>query len=162
MPPARAAQQRKDGGGEDDDDFVIPDDFDDDSGDDFMAADDGDYEDNRHFAAARKRAATAAAKAKKASGATKGGAGTSTLKAGHKDASKSYAWESTFQRSWDVVGEDESGSLEASVKHLLAAGKRKRAAREERRVRRGIIRHLVLVVDDSENMNEKDGGRGRR
>lgn len=131
---------------------------DDDSGDDFLA-DDGDYDDGRHFAAARRKAAK--------SGRGKAGAG-SKRKAGAlggpgaKDAGKSYAWESSFQRSWDVVGEDQSGSLEASVKHLLAAGKRKRAAREERRVRRGIIRHLVLVIDDSENMNEKDGGRGTR
>ncbi|CAO1618478.1 unnamed protein product [Parajaminaea phylloscopi] len=161
MPPARASAggRREGDAGGDDDDFLVPDDYDDDSGDDFMAGDDADYEDGRHFAAARKKAATAAAKAKKATSATKGG---KILKAGSKDASKSYAWESNFQRSWDVVGEDESGSLEASVKHLLAAGKRKRAAREERRVRRGIIRHLVLVIDDSDNMNEKDGGRGRR
>lgn len=162
MPPARAlAQNRpKDGGDEgDDDDFLVLDDYEDDSGDDFMAADDADYEDGRHFAAVRKKAPAAAAKVKKAISSEKGATG---LKVGSKDASKSYAWESDFQRSWDVVGEDESGSLEASVKHLLAAGKRKRAAREERRVRRGIIRHLVLVIDDSDNMREKDGGRGRR
>ncbi|PWN26829.1 TFIIH basal transcription factor complex, subunit SSL1, partial [Jaminaea rosea] len=136
------------GGGEDDD-----------SGDDFLMADDGDFDDGRHFAAARRKAAKSGrGKASAAATAKKKGA----LGGPSKDAGKSYAWESSFQRSWDVVGEDQSGSLEASVKHLLAQGKRKRAAREERRVRRGIIRHLVLVIDDSENMNEKDGGRGTR
>lgn len=140
----------------DDEDFIVADE-DVDSGDEFM---DGDADDQRHFQNSRfsKRGGgannirAAPTKSKKKSAGGPGGG----------DASKSYAWESNFQRSWDVVNEDETGSLEASVKHLLAAGKRKRAAREERRVRRGIIRHLVLVIDDSENMNEKDGGRGRR
>ncbi|CAO1618247.1 unnamed protein product [Sympodiomycopsis kandeliae] len=154
MPP-RASTSAAAANADSDDDFIVADD-EVDSGDDFM---DGDGDDQRHFQNSRfskrnVRPAREASKGnKKSSKSANKGAG---------DASKSYAWESNFQRSWDVVNEDESGSLEASVKHLLATGKRKRAAREERRVRRGIIRHLVLVIDDSENMNEKDGGRGRR
>lgn len=148
-----------------DDDFIVADDADD-SGDDFM--DSPPPSGNaRNFAASSSRARAGAgakgAAAGKGAAASAAAARKSALGAkGSKDASRSYAWEQTFQRSWDVVNEDESGSLEASVKHLLAAGKRRRAAKEERRVRRGIIRHLVLVLDDSENMNEKDGGRGTR
>lgn len=161
MPPRASTSRAAEVDAADDDDDFVLDVAEDDSGDEFMAAGDADLDDGRHFSAARRRAA-AAAKGK--GRGVNGSAPSSTLKPskGSKDASKSYAWESTFQRSWDAVGEDESGSLEASVKHLLAAGKRKRAAREERRVRRGIIRHLVLVLDTSENMNEKDGGRGTR
>lgn len=154
MPPrAAAATTSASASYSDDEDFIVGDD-DVDSGDDFMDGDD----DQRHFQ--RKRGVRPAA----ANANNKQSASNKRKKGplGGIDASKSYAWESSFQRSWDVVNEDETGSLEASVKHLLAAGKRKRAAREERRVRRGIIRHLVLVIDDSENMNEKDGGRGRR
>lgn len=138
-----------------DDEFIIAEE--DDSGDDFLIEDDRPSRfgrGNRAAAKARQGGQASTSTGKPVSKKTGGPNG--------KDASKSYAWESTFQRSWDVVNEDESGSLEASVKHLLQAGKRKRAAREERRVRRGIIRHLVLVLDDSENMNEKDGGRARR
>ena len=136
-------------------------DADDDSGDDFMDQDDDDdiVIGGRQSSRLRSRSAVGSSTvAKNGSHA----AISKKAKAKAKDAGGSYAWESAFARPWENVNEDECGSLEASVKHLMAAGKRKRAAREEKRVRRGIIRHLVLIIDASENMSEKDGGRGRR
>jgi transcription initiation factor TFIIH subunit 2 len=37
-----------------------------------------------------------------------------------------YVWEGEFQRSWDLVQEDEEGSLTGVVAGLVQSGKRKR------------------------------------
>ncbi|KAK0527279.1 hypothetical protein OC842_004921 [Tilletia horrida] len=68
----------------------------------------------------------------------------------------SYRWEATFKRSWDAVHEDESGSLTGTIQNLVDANKRRRTLRSEAPVQRGIIRHLVLIIDLSEAMLEKD------
>ncbi|WWD19785.1 hypothetical protein CI109_104249 [Kwoniella shandongensis] len=67
-----------------------------------------------------------------------------------------HAWEAEYKASWDVVQEDESGSLESAVESLLARGRRKRALMSETPVRRSIIRHLFIILDLSESMNDKD------
>jgi transcription initiation factor TFIIH subunit 2 len=90
---------------------------------------------------ATKRAADTAAKAKKASGNAK---------------DKGYAWEATYKRSWDAVREDAGGSLAGAVRGLLEASKRRRTLHDSAPVQRGIIRHLVLILDLSESMLEKD------
>jgi transcription initiation factor TFIIH subunit 2 len=43
-----------------------------------------------------------------------------------QNADGAYAWEGEFQRSWDVVQEDEEGSLTGVVAGLVQSGKRKR------------------------------------
>ncbi|PWN31925.1 TFIIH basal transcription factor complex, subunit SSL1 [Meira miltonrushii] len=90
---------------------------------------------------ATKRAADIAAKAKKTSGNAK---------------DKGYAWEATYKRSWDAVREDAGGSLAGAVRGLLEASKRRRTLHDSAPVQRGIIRHLVLILDLSESMLEKD------
>lgn len=90
---------------------------------------------------ATSRAADVAARAKKASGNTK---------------DKGYAWEATYKRSWDAVREDAGGSLAGAVRGLLEASKRRRTLHDSAPVQRGIIRHLVLILDLSESMLEKD------
>lgn len=67
-----------------------------------------------------------------------------------------YSWEAAYQRSWDHVQEDESGNLESAVRQMLEVSKRKRSLRDSAPVQRGIIRHLVLVLDLSEDMMDKD------
>jgi transcription initiation factor TFIIH subunit 2 len=37
-----------------------------------------------------------------------------------------YVWEGEFQRSWDLVQEDEQGSLTGVVADIVQSGKRKR------------------------------------
>jgi len=39
-----------------------------------------------------------------------------------------YAWEGEFERTWDLVQEDEEGSLTGVVAGLVQSGKRKRLA----------------------------------
>ncbi|ODV90314.1 hypothetical protein CANCADRAFT_105044 [Tortispora caseinolytica NRRL Y-17796] len=66
-----------------------------------------------------------------------------------------YAWEDRIQRTWDTVQEDEAGSLATVVAGLLESSKRRRFV-DATPVQRGIIRHMVLVIDMSDSMSEKD------
>jgi transcription initiation factor TFIIH subunit 2 len=74
-------------------------------------------------------------------------------KRGKKSRQSKAAWEDV-KRSWETVVEGEDGSL--SVGELLEAEKRKRLLRDTTPLQRGIIRHLVLVLDMSFAMVEKD------
>ncbi|CAH1757234.1 13968_t:CDS:2 [Entrophospora sp. SA101] len=67
-----------------------------------------------------------------------------------------YSWEEEYRRSWDVIQEDEDGSLKRTVESLQNLLKRKRLLRDTATIRRGIIRHLFLILDLSEAMAEKD------
>ncbi|KAI8145246.1 Ssl1-like-domain-containing protein [Fennellomyces sp. T-0311] len=73
------------------------------------------------------------------------------------DAGKAgYAWEEEYKRSWDVLQEDEEGRLSSVVAQLQQQRKRRRLLKDTAVIQRGIIRHLFLIVDLSEAMNEKD------
>ncbi|RIA95487.1 Ssl1-like-domain-containing protein [Glomus cerebriforme] len=67
-----------------------------------------------------------------------------------------YAWEEEYKRSWDVLQEDEDGSLKRTVENLQHRMKRKKLFRDTSTIRRGIIRHIFLIIDLSEAMMEKD------
>lgn len=66
-----------------------------------------------------------------------------------------YSWEEEYKRSWDVLREDESGSLESAVNQLIA-NKRRRVIRDTTSIQRGIIRHLCLIIDVSLAMTDRD------
>jgi transcription initiation factor TFIIH subunit 2 len=66
---------------------------------------------------------------------------------------KAQAWE-TVKRSWEEVLEDQDGQL--TLAPYLDAEKRKRLLKDTTPLQRGIIRHLMLVVDMSFAMAEKD------
>ena len=68
----------------------------------------------------------------------------------------SYAWEAEYSRSWDVVREDEEGSLAAALSDFVERAKRRRTQRDTSSIQRGIIRHLYLVLDLSQSMLERD------
>ncbi|GAB1313277.1 hypothetical protein MFIFM68171_03487 [Madurella fahalii] len=63
------------------------------------------------------------------------------------------AWED-IQRSWEQVVEAEEGGI--TIEALLEAEKRRRLMRDTTPLQRGIIRHLMLVLDMSFAMAEKD------
>ncbi|KAH9851435.1 TFIIH basal transcription factor complex subunit SSL1 [Lenzites betulinus] len=67
-----------------------------------------------------------------------------------------YAWEATYTRSWDTVQEDEAGSIQGAVQDLIARGRRRRLLAPAAAIRRTIIRHLVLVLDLSAAMMDRD------
>lgn len=66
-----------------------------------------------------------------------------------------YSWESEYKRSWDVVAEDESGSLTTSVNAFIERNKRRRRLGGEA-IQRAIIRHTLLVLDLSSAMSDRD------
>jgi transcription initiation factor TFIIH subunit 2 len=72
--------------------------------------------------------------------------------AAKKKPDRKAAWEDV-KRSWEAVVEGADGSLSLE---LLEAEKRKRLLRDTTPLQRGIIRHLILVIDMSFAMNEKD------
>ncbi|OCH86130.1 TFIIH basal transcription factor complex subunit SSL1 [Obba rivulosa] len=67
-----------------------------------------------------------------------------------------YAWEASYTRSWDTVQEDEAGSLQGAVQDLIARGRRRRLLAPATAIRRTIIRHLILVLDLSSAMMDRD------
>ncbi|KAJ1945255.1 hypothetical protein GGF37_001787, partial [Kickxella alabastrina] len=76
---------------------------------------------------------------------------------GLKGADGGYAWEEEYKRSWDVIQEDASGSIQSSITDLNSQRSRKRRQqRSTETLQRGIIRHVVLVIDQSENMSTRD------
>ncbi|KAI1494661.1 Ssl1-like-domain-containing protein [Biscogniauxia mediterranea] len=74
-------------------------------------------------------------------------------KGGRKSARA--AWED-IQRSWDAVVEGADGTLTGTIEGLAEAEKRARLLKDTTPLQRGIIRHLVLVLDMSFAMLEKD------
>ncbi|KAJ3148846.1 hypothetical protein HDU89_004426 [Geranomyces variabilis] len=67
-----------------------------------------------------------------------------------------YSWEEEYKRSWDVLQEDEQGSLVGAVNSIQMQMKRRRLNKDTKVVQRGIIRHLYLVIDLSRAMAELD------
>lgn len=75
-------------------------------------------------------------------------------KKGNRKGGKA-AWED-LQRSWDAVVEGADGTLAGTIEGLVEAQKRARLLKDTTPLQRGIIRHLVLVLDMSFAMLEKD------
>lgn len=75
-----------------------------------------------------------------------------------KSASGGYAWEDEYQRTWDIVkdGGEDGTSLEMIVQQMIESRKKKIMKNPTTPFQRGIIRTLVVVVDGSEIMLEKD------
>ncbi|KAG6820250.1 hypothetical protein H0H93_003414 [Arthromyces matolae] len=69
---------------------------------------------------------------------------------------QAYIWEASYTRSWETVQEDEAGSLQASVDDWMARGRRRRLQAPSTAIRRTIIRHLVLLLDLSAAMTDRD------
>ncbi|KAL0072411.1 hypothetical protein AAF712_000174 [Marasmius tenuissimus] len=69
---------------------------------------------------------------------------------------QAYTWEASYTRSWETVREDEGGSLQHAVDDYVARGRRKRLQIPSTAIRRTIIRHLILVLDLSASMLDRD------
>ncbi|KAG8626184.1 hypothetical protein KVT40_006585 [Elsinoe batatas] len=76
-------------------------------------------------------------------------------KGGRARARATQAWEASAHRNWDLQ-EDASGSLTSTLTNLEEAAKRKRLLKDTTPLQRGIIRHVLLVLDLSTAMLEKD------
>ncbi|KAG6832625.1 hypothetical protein H0H92_014461 [Tricholoma furcatifolium] len=69
---------------------------------------------------------------------------------------QAYTWEASYTRSWETVQEDEAGSLQSSVDDWMARGRRRRLLAPSTAIRRTIIRHVVLLLDLSAAMMDRD------
>ncbi|PGH23120.1 hypothetical protein AJ80_02748 [Polytolypa hystricis UAMH7299] len=80
--------------------------------------------------------------------------GRAAARARRKKKQRAGEWE--VSRTWESLVEGADGTISATVEGLLEAGKRKRLLRDTTPLQRGIIRHLILVIDLSFAMAEKD------
>ncbi|KAJ1209045.1 hypothetical protein NDU88_004424 [Pleurodeles waltl] len=69
---------------------------------------------------------------------------------------KTKRWEGGYERTWEVLKEDESGSLKATIDDILFKAKRKRVFQHHGQVRLGMMRHLYVVIDGSRTMDDQD------
>lgn len=71
-------------------------------------------------------------------------------------ANGGYAWEDEIKRSWDLVKVDEDGDMSSLAASIIESRKKRTAQKNITPYQRGIIRTMVLVLDCSESMLEKD------
>uniref|UniRef100_A0A5S6QUB5 General transcription factor IIH subunit n=1 Tax=Trichuris muris TaxID=70415 RepID=A0A5S6QUB5_TRIMR len=69
---------------------------------------------------------------------------------------ETYCWEKAYEKPWEALKVDESGSLEASVINAAHENKRKELYRRKKNIRLGIMRQVCLVLDMSAAMNDRD------
>ncbi|XP_072372259.1 general transcription factor IIH subunit 2 isoform X2 [Scyliorhinus torazame] len=74
----------------------------------------------------------------------------------YDESEKTKRWEGGYERTWEVLKEDESGSLKATVDDLLFKEKRKRVLEQHGQVRLGMMRHLYVIIDMSRSMEDQD------
>ena len=61
-----------------------------------------------------------------------------------------------IDRSWELVSEGKDGTISGAVESILDARKRQRLIKDTTPLQRGIIRHLIIILDMSIAMAEKD------
>ncbi|KAL8718475.1 MAG: hypothetical protein Q9225_004389 [Loekoesia sp. 1 TL-2023] len=84
---------------------------------------------------------------------TNGGAGVTNRSRGRVKADEAF---NVIRRTWEDVEEGEDGTITGTIDSLLQQGKRKRTLKDTTPLQRGIIRHLILIIDLSAAMTEKD------
>ncbi|XP_065060817.1 general transcription factor IIH subunit 2-like [Rhopilema esculentum] len=67
-----------------------------------------------------------------------------------------YRWLNEYEKTWEVLQEDDEGSLQATIDEIIQKAKRKRLLVRKGNVRLGMMRHLFIVVDMSSSMKESD------
>ncbi|MEQ2171196.1 hypothetical protein GOODEAATRI_008170 [Goodea atripinnis] len=73
-----------------------------------------------------------------------------------EEPERAKRWEGGYERTWEVLKEDESGSLKATVEQILYQSRRKRVTQSHAQVRLGMMRHLYVVIDCSRSMEDQD------
>ena len=61
-----------------------------------------------------------------------------------------------INRSWELVDEGQDGTLNSAIEGLLETSKRRRLMKDTTPLQRGIIRHVIIILDMSVAMGEKD------
>ncbi|XP_069887410.1 general transcription factor IIH subunit 2 isoform X2 [Dipodomys merriami] len=73
-----------------------------------------------------------------------------------EEPERAKRWEGGYERTWEILKEDETGSLKATIEDILFKAKRKRVFEHHGQVRLGMMRHLYVVVDGSRTMEDQD------
>ncbi|XP_049618359.1 general transcription factor IIH subunit 2 isoform X3 [Syngnathus scovelli] len=73
-----------------------------------------------------------------------------------EEPERTKRWEGGYERTWEILKEDESGSLKATVEEILFQSKRDRIIKSCGQIRLGMMRHLFLVIDCSRSMEDQD------
>uniref|UniRef100_A0A8C7AFP9 Uncharacterized protein n=1 Tax=Neovison vison TaxID=452646 RepID=A0A8C7AFP9_NEOVI len=71
-----------------------------------------------------------------------------------EEPERTKRWKGGYERTWEILKEDESGSLKATIEDILFKAKRKRVFEHHGQVRLGMMHHLYVVVDGSRTMEE--------
>ncbi|XP_069122412.1 general transcription factor IIH subunit 2-like isoform X1 [Argopecten irradians] len=69
---------------------------------------------------------------------------------------KGYRWETEYEKTWEVIEEDDDGTIQSSVDDIVHKAKRRRLLEKLGNIRLGMMRHLFLVIDMSEAMKDQD------
>ncbi|XP_070560747.1 general transcription factor IIH subunit 2-like [Ptychodera flava] len=78
------------------------------------------------------------------------------MAAAEEETEKTYIWEGDYERTWEAIKEDESGSLQTVVDDIIHRAKRRRLLDRPANVRLGMMRHLFVVLDMSKSMEDQD------
>ncbi|XP_074654327.1 general transcription factor IIH subunit 2-like isoform X2 [Tubulanus polymorphus] len=73
-----------------------------------------------------------------------------------EELGKFYRWETEYERTWEALKEGDDGSLQASIDEIVLRAKRKRLEERPNNVRLGMMRHMFLVLDMSNAMEDQD------
>lgn len=68
---------------------------------------------------------------------------------------RQHAWEAGYERTWDLVQEDQEGNI-VTVQADQERARRLKASRITQSIRRGLIRYLYVAVDTSISMKATD------
>jgi transcription initiation factor TFIIH subunit 2 len=71
------------------------------------------------------------------------------------DQQNNYSWEDKYKRSWEIIQEDKEGQINTSLLYQQQQWK-KRRERQNVPIQRGILRHLIIILDLSSNMSCRD------
>lgn len=72
------------------------------------------------------------------------------------DTGPTYRWELVTSRAWDDLREDESGNIITLSESDRSRSRLAKINRVTKSIRRGLIRYMVLAIDASASLSDKD------
>ncbi|KAI0980136.1 hypothetical protein GJ496_009690 [Pomphorhynchus laevis] len=74
----------------------------------------------------------------------------------NRDEEHNYIWEGGYEKTWEVIKEDEEGFIGQTIQELIDESARKQRTEDSRPKRLGVMRHCFIVLDISLAMNYRD------
>jgi len=72
------------------------------------------------------------------------------------DEEGGYRWEGGYEKTWEAIQEDNDGMLDISVQDIIEKARRKRLEERSGKTKLGMMRHVYIVLDMSDNMKLQD------